>query len=329
MDRNTRVKLERRVKTVKQGVSTESFAAQIWEIMKNIIFLTLLITLFIGCEKKENDFIPNIYIKNANSRITYFNVHLIDKAWEFSKGKNIKIGVLDFLFGNNKNINFYSESISFLDKESTTISENNTGHGFWMASTIKEIAPKAEVFALTTMSFDENEKTEAMIEAIDWAIENEIKILTYSSARFSRSNRDKIDSAVEKAYKNGIITVFLHTPNVYNFLPSQIEPPIQNIDNKPIVNIFKYDYSVVLGNLIDENGNVDTGSAFLSISSKAPVLAGIIAMMLDTNPNLNIDQIREILIETSYTFENYDTRIERTVNAYEAVKRSKEINRLP
>jgi hypothetical protein len=52
--------------------------------------------------------ITEIYIKNANSRDTYFSVHNILKAHNYSTGKGIKVGIIDWLFGLNANKELYT-----------------------------------------------------------------------------------------------------------------------------------------------------------------------------------------------------------------------------
>jgi|GEM_PF-2702013 len=82
-------------------------------------------------------------------------------------------------------------------------------HGYWMANTLKEIAPECKVYALNTAaSRDEDKRVTAMIKAIDWSIKNHIDILTYSQEPISDKNRKRFDAAVNKAVKNNIITTF-------------------------------------------------------------------------------------------------------------------------
>lgn len=39
-----------------------------------------------------------IYFNNANSRDTYFTVHNVKEAHKYSKGKGIKVGIIDWCF---------------------------------------------------------------------------------------------------------------------------------------------------------------------------------------------------------------------------------------
>ena len=46
-----------------------------------------------------------------------------------------------------------------------------------MASTLREVAPEAAVYALCTYSDDESARVDAMVRAIDWAIAQQAKKL--------------------------------------------------------------------------------------------------------------------------------------------------------
>lgn len=52
---------------------------------------------------------PNeIVFTNANSRETYYTMHNIKSAHQYSKGKGIRIGILDWLFACEKHTDFYT-----------------------------------------------------------------------------------------------------------------------------------------------------------------------------------------------------------------------------
>ena len=93
-----------------------------------------------------------------------------------------------------------------------------------MASTLREIAPDVEIYALGTSSSDESDKVDAMIQAINWAIANDLDVLTYSGPRFSPENRVRLDSCVDRALAKGIVTTFIHYPHPGNILPGWLGP---------------------------------------------------------------------------------------------------------
>ena len=73
-----------------------------------------------------------------------------------SKGVGIKVGIIDWNFGISEHSDIYTDVLDF------TGSSNNhlSGHGYWMAAVLKEIAPECEVYGLGvgTSPYDESRK---------------------------------------------------------------------------------------------------------------------------------------------------------------------------
>ncbi len=269
-----------------------------------ILLFSIAINVVLFLKVQEQPW--HIDFMNANSRDTFFTIHNIKEAQSISKGKGIKVGILDHYFGCETHEDLYKGTIDFLDDSDAfnKISE----HGYWMATTLKEIAPECDVYAINTLdSKDEDKKVTAMIKAIDWAIENKIDILTYSEAPISEKNRQRFDAAVNKAAENNVITTFIHYDNPNNIWPNIMSSHNnQGYNREPDFNIFNYDYKVLfmdqykkyenLGNNISGGKNIP----YFSISSTSPVTAGFIAILKSVNNKLSPNEYRDILKKTSY-----------------------------
>ena len=272
-----------------------------------ILIASLLLNFYQGIELMTG----LITFQNANSRDTYFTAHNIKTAHELSTGKGIRVGIMDWNFGYNSHPNLYSDGINFSEiKTGLDIEE----HGFWMANTLREIAPDCLIYALCIFDRDEDKKVDNMIRAIDWAIENNIDILTYSGMAFSEKNRPAIDESVKKAIEFGVITTFIHYDNELNLLPDGFFD-FSDYNRDADVNILHYDYNVLFTSKYDKymsfNGDyskIKSGDdvPYLSMSSTSPVLAGFVAILKEINPNLSPDDYKDILINTSYQKEYYD-----------------------
>ncbi len=234
--------------------------------------------------------VPSIlYFPNANSRPTYFTIYNVHEAWAVSKGEGVKVGILDHSFGYEDHGDLIAGGKNFQKGGWGKSFNNESHHGFWMASTLREIAPDAEIYALGTYSSDESDKVDAMIKAFDWAIANNLDVLTYSAARFSPENRVRLDSSVDRALAKGIVTTFIHYPHPGNILPSWLGPMTGDDDREPDVNILQYDYSVVFTKQYEDwmQHGTDAGyRPFLSISSTSPVTAGFVALLKSVRPDL-------------------------------------------
>jgi hypothetical protein len=272
----------------------------------------------------ETSDIPFAFVfDNANSRPTYFSVHGIGAAQKLSKGRGIRVGILDHYFGTEVHPELYSGSANFLGNDAaeklTTIAE----HGYWMAKTLREIAPEVEIFALNAASRDESQRADAISRAVDWAIEHDLDILTHSHRKFSIEAREVVDAAVARAHEAGVVTVFIHYGHPENLLPGGLFPSLED-GRQPDVFVLHYDYSVLFTEWyaeLQETGKSTGGyTPFLSISSTAPVTAGVVAMMRSQDPSISPARCREILRSTArpMTFEGKD--VPRALDAAAAVE---------
>jgi hypothetical protein len=259
----------------------------------------------VGTYPREQDTVeapPFIHFPNANSRPTYFTIHNIWDAWEISRGSGVRVGILDHSFGLDVHEGLYAGGETFQTDDWRESFRNESHHGFWMASTLREVAPEVEIYALGTYSSDETTRVDAMIKAIDWAIEHDLDVLTYSAARFSDANRIRLDEAVDRAIASGIVTTFIHYPHPGNLLPTWLGPRTGDDDREPDVNILHYDYQLIFTErYLDwlQRGSESGHRPYLSISSTSPVTAGFVAMLMSVKPDLAPADYKRILMETS------------------------------
>jgi hypothetical protein len=291
-----------RNRKITQGIITKNKHVKI---VTAILLLSIVINVVLFLKVKEQP--QHIDFMNANSRDTYFTLHNVKAAQSISKGKGIKVGVLDHYFGCETHKDLYKGTIDFLDDSEAfnKISE----HGYWMATTLKEIAPECDIYAINTLdSKDEDKKVTAMIKAIDWAIENKIDILTYSENAISEKNRQRFDAAVNKAVENNVITTFIHYDNPNNIWPDGMFSArgLSKDIREPDLNILNYDYNVLFMDKYKKyeelKNNISGGdnNLYFSISSTSPVTAGFIAILKSVNNKLSPREYKEILIKTSY-----------------------------
>lgn len=267
----------------------------------------------------------------ANTRHSYDTFHHIKKAQELATGKGIKVGIIGKYFGYSNNTNLYAGGKNFTgDKEAfETVAE----HGLWMATTLKEISPDVEIYALNARDKNRENEAKAIIEAIQWAVDTNIDILTYSAEAFDIEYKEKIDKAVQKANDKGVVTTFIHYSGQENILPNGFFPnssefPVREAD----VNIFHFDYNVLMLfkyenylKLGRDVGNNLGAHPYFSNSSMSPVLAGIVAMMKEVNNNLKPVEYKKILIETSKKINYQGYEVNHVVDAPAAIKYLKQL----
>lgn len=274
-------------------------------LLSSTLVLSLALNVFTVQKIRKECKIWNLSFENANSWENYLSIHHVKEAHKRSMGKGVKVGILDHYFGIKDHQGLYAGDRDFLDRQSDheTISE----HGYWMTNTLKEIAPECEVYALSTLDCNnENKKVRAMVEAIDWAIENKLDILTYSEGIIKdKQNKVLLDQAIEKAEQNGVIITFIHYEHPNNMEPIGMYDEDQLLEGQPSVTIYSYDYNLLLKDQFNRFSMGKTGTdesldLFYSNSSMSVVTAGFMAILKSINPNLTPAEYREILIQSAH-----------------------------
>ena len=265
-----------------------------------------------------------LYFPNGNSRPTYFTIHNVYDAWSVSRGAGVKVGILDHSFGYNVHAGLYAGGKNFQKGAWGESFNDDSHHGFWMASTLREIAPQVEIYALGTYSSNESDKVDAMVQAIDWAIAHDLDVLTYSAGSFAPEIRKQLDNAVDRALEKGIVTTFIHYPHSGNLLPTGLISRTGDDEREPDVNILQYDYSVIFTRQYAEwmqaKERRRLKSPFLSISSTSPVTAGFVALLKSVQPNLKPAELKRVLMETSRATVFEGRRSPRTVDIAAAIR---------
>lgn len=271
----------------------------------------------------------NIRFPDANTRENYDSVHNVKKAQELSTGRGIKVGILDWGFAFADHDDLYAGGKDFTTYSYHEDNFNHTAeHGFWMAQTLKEIAPDVSIYALGTYCPGEDAWVDAMIEAIDWAIEQDIDILTLSHEQISDKNRLRFDEAVNRAVAEGIVTTFIHYDNPDNILPWGIwsETGEEYYQRAADVNVFPYDYNLlIMENYTNAIAGADFDAAykpqiFTSVSSMSVVTAGGVALLEEIDDTLTPAQYKEILIKTSRRLEYEGEYAEHVLDLEAAVR---------
>ncbi|NVO09600.1 MAG: S8/S53 family peptidase [Bacteroidales bacterium] len=264
--------------------------------------------------------------KNANTRPTYDTYHHIKEAQTYATGKGIKVGILDHYFGYQNNKELYKDGVDFLNERDRM--DNVGEHGLWLSTTLRELAPDVEIYAMNVTNNNRTKEKNALVKAVDWAIDKKLNILTYSSEIFRNEDRAEIDKAVQKAVANNILIIFLHYGSNDNLLPYSLLPyTVQEIYGRPFdVSVFHFDYNTFLaedyknylkeGRIIKDYG----GMPYFSYSSMPIVLASIASMMLEKDKNLSPSEIKKILISTSREMEYKNYKIRNVVDAVAAIK---------
>lgn len=267
-------------------------------------------------------------LPDASSSYTHFTVHNIRPAHAITKGAGARVGILDHSFGVDIHPELYSGGVNFQIGEWGESFKTQSHHGYWMALALHEVAPEAEIYALNTYSSDESDRVRAMVKAINWAIDHDLDVLTYSAETVSPEGRAILDPAVDRAIQAGVVIVFCHYPHPQNLFTGGIAPRAEAGERDPDLNIFQYDCTVVFGDqqvaFMSGDGNGPRSNRpFHSTSSTAPVAAGFVALLRSVDPALSPGRIKEILMTSSHPLDFAEGRALRVPDIAEAVGRAR------
>ena len=302
------------------------------KLIKLLFFVVLIVSLianFLLIKNNQSSYLAFVF-NDGNIHESYETIHHIKEAQKISTGKDIKVGVIDKYFGLEKHPELYSGGIDFTENPDNLNKIDE--HGYWMATTLKEIAPGVEVYALNARSNSPQKTAEAIIKAIDWAINNKIDILTYSAKKFDSQNRQLIDAEVKKAIDHNIVTTFIHYTYPDNILPYGFFDKPESYEREPDIKIYHKDYNIL--NTVIYDRYMKSGQKpksgdeipYFSISSMSPVIAGVVAMMKEINPNLTPIEYKKILLESSKKYNYFEHQISGVLDAPAALNELKKFN---
>ncbi|MDR0373549.1 MAG: S8 family peptidase [Nitrososphaerota archaeon] len=133
-------------------------------------------------------------------------------AWTQSTGTNIKIAILDTGIAPINDLKIHG-GYNFIDNNTNTTDQN--GHGTMIASIIATqpnsttgltgIAPNAQIYALKALNDQGIGTLDQAIAAVEWAIENNMHIISISWCINDENNALK--QALDSAYNKGILIV--------------------------------------------------------------------------------------------------------------------------
>lgn len=255
---------------------------------------------------------------NANSRDTYFTVHNVKAAHKQARGKGVKVGIIDWLFALDAHKSLYADSVDITGFLPAL--HESDGHGLWMATTLREIAPECEIIAINGVDYQGMNSEEQgerrshhLIQSIEWAIASGIDVLTYSHGKVPLSYKQLVADAINKAVSNGVTTTFIHNDHQNNIWPYgcylYFNDHYRDFSREPDVNIYHHDYNTIMVNRykaylekIARGEAIRSGDdpPFFSNSSMSPVLGGFVAMLKSIKPQLTPAQCKELLVSTSY-----------------------------
>jgi len=268
----------------------------------------------------------------------YYQIHSeasanIAKAWELSKGEGVLIAIIDngFDVTHEDLKDNIVLTYNIANKTSNVSNEGISTHGSAIAGIMVAssndvgsigVAPKSKIVLIqdSLLSSDAD-----IIEAFDYAQRSGARVVNCSWGTNAVS--DVVASKIRELYDSGIVVVFasgndglsldrasisdeselawvlgvgssseFNTKSSYSSYGRSIDILAPSGEYMGIV--ATDDYGIY--QIGDKERLLDDGYTFFSgTSASAPVVSGIVALMLSVNPNLTPEQVREIIISNA------------------------------
>ncbi|MCZ7383189.1 MAG: S8 family peptidase [Candidatus Methanoperedens sp.] len=237
------------------------------------------------------------------------------EAWNNSTGKNVKIAVLDTGISNSHLDLTVSGGINLVGKSKNNKWNDDNGHGTHVAGIIAArnnsigvvgVAPDAQLYAVKVLDAYGNGYISDVIEGIDWAVQNNMNVVSMSlgTAAYSQALND----TTANAYKAGILLVAaagnngdgnLSTDDV--LYPAKFDSVIavSAVDYNNIAPVWSADGTEVelaAPGVAIYSTWLNSGYANASgTSMAAPFVSGVAALVKSKNLSMNPQEIREAL----------------------------------
>lgn len=223
-------------------------------------------------------------------------------------GKGIKVAILDTGINTNSNDIDLAGGVSFVEGCSEYSDDN--GHGTKMASVLASnlnsiglvgFAPDVDLYSVKVLDKDGVGRYSAVLNGVEWAIDNNIDIITMSFG--SDEYSESIHQAVKKAEENGILIVASagNTGNASLYYPAAFPSVIAvgaTDENDKIATFSNYGNGL---DILAPGVNIDTydlqGNSFVAegTSIAAQEVAGVAALLKSVDPKLSANQLKDLL----------------------------------
>ncbi len=272
------------------------------------VAIILLLGSAIACSKKPP--------RDTRSDIIRFSG--IDRAWSFSKGRDVSVAVIDWQFDmHSKAAGRFIHPTSVVPDE--PIGEMKPWHGGWMATLVNQVAPEAKIIPINARSLRHREYQEFLVLGIKYAADHGAAAVSSSMGPVRQTS--ELREAIDYAEQRGTIFVNVH-PESITTAEQSVRPcaagecdarivhtgivsvPAHPLRPEAARNVYTWPY--------DLDSSYQDGWGF---SNAPPVVAGVIALMKSARPDLSPAQIRDVLTKTGSDREGF-----KVVDAEAAVK---------
>lgn len=221
----------------------------------------------------------------------------------YATGKGVKVGVIDSGWDHKLKDQRIQKGIGLVDPEdelllkiSPDFSDIN-GHGTACTDIILRIAPDASIYPIKVFGKRIETSPNILIEGILWAIKNELKILNISLGTLLLEALEPLYKVCEIAKRQGMILVASKSNSEDISYPAIFENVI-GVETGDFDDLFEYEIQPDEGIECRAKGHFNNicglrgiRGSLMGNSLAAPVITGIIALIIEKEPYFAIEDI--------------------------------------
>ena len=235
-------------------------------------------------------------------------------TWDQTRGEGIPVGVLD------TGIDEEHEDLPELSGGVTTVDDthwgqDDNGHGTMVAGVISSldndlgvvgVAPESELYSIKVLDEDGSGPVSAIIEGIEWAVEEDIPVLNLSLGMLDYS--ESLEEATSEAYAEGHLLIGasgndgeddnVNYPAAYDSVMA-VSASDEGDDLADFSDTGEEVELIAPGEDITTTAPDDSYAAGSGTSFAAPHVSGIAALLKSADSGLSHTQIRNVLQDTA------------------------------
>lgn len=264
-----------------------------------------------------------------------------EKVWPYSRGRGVRVAVIDTGISSEHPAirDNYAGGVSILSPQFAP--QDYNGHGTHVAGIIAGrapelgivgVAPRAHLYAVKAFNRKGSANLSDLLSGINWCIENNMQVVNMSFGMEKLS--ESLKQAIQIAHNKGIVMVAATGNQGFS---NKIDYPARYPETISVASLSKNGDISVFSNMSKGVDIVAPGdkipSAWLNSSKRemsgtsmaVPHVAGVVALLLYRYPDLNPEQIRYLLTQSSHKLNRTDGL--GFVNAYQAIRTAEHVKR--
>lgn len=220
-------------------------------------------------------------------------------------GKNVRVAMIDSGWDNTINFKNVEQGVSFINdmnKQSYSYDDQDRiGHGTSCIDIFQRISPDARITPVRIFGKEKKSSVQILINALKWTIKKKFDLINISLGTNNKDAIVPLYRICEQAKKENIIIVAaMHHGELQDF-PAQFDNVISigGIKSESLFNYFNGP-----GNAIEYlakcnyNNVLTVGNKYVNksgVSYATAIVSGYIALFLQYNKNISIDEVHKLL----------------------------------